>query len=67
MGDDYFPSSEYFHGRSNDIGEDVNHVSSDFYIPLVIDIINEYDGPRNEDHFLNHLAATNQGDQHSLV
>jgi hypothetical protein len=40
MGDDDFPSSEYFHGRSNDIGEDGNHVSIDFYIPLMYDIIN---------------------------
>jgi hypothetical protein len=67
MGDDDFPSSEYFHGRSNDIGEDGNHVSSDFDIPLMNEIINEDDGPRNEDHVLNHSTATNQGDRHSLV
>jgi hypothetical protein len=67
-GDDDFPSSEYFHGRSNDIGEDGNHFSSEFDIPLINEIINEDDdGPRNEDHVLNHSAATNQGDRHSLV
>jgi hypothetical protein len=66
MGDDDFPSSEYFHGRSNDIGEDGNHVSSDFNIPLMNETINEYDGPRNYDHVLNHSTATNQGDGHSL-
>jgi hypothetical protein len=38
---DDFPSSEYFHGRSNDIGEDGNHFSSDFDIPLNNEIINE--------------------------
>jgi hypothetical protein len=31
------------------------------------EIINEDDGPMNEDHVLNHSTATNQGDQHSLV
>ena len=40
MGDDDFPSSEYFHERSNDIGEDGNYFSSEFYIPLINDIIN---------------------------
>ena len=64
MGDDDFPSSEYFHGRSNDIGEDDNHFSSDFDIPLMNKIINEDDGPRNEDHVLNHSVATNEGDRH---
>jgi hypothetical protein len=67
MGDDYFPSSEYFHGRSNDIGEDGNNVSSDFHISLMNEIINEDDGPWNEYHVLNNSAAINQGDQHSLV
>jgi hypothetical protein len=67
MGEDDFPSSEYFHGRSNGIGEDGNHVSSELFIPLMNKIINEYDGTRNEDNVLNHLATTNQGDQHSLV
>ena len=67
MGDDNFPSREYIHGRSNDIGEDGNHVSSDFDIPLMNKIINEDDGPRNEDHVLNHSTATNQGDRCSLV
>jgi hypothetical protein len=40
MGDDDFHSSEYFHERSNDIGEDGNHVFSDFYIPPMNKIIN---------------------------
>jgi hypothetical protein len=66
MGDDDFPSSEYFHGRSNYIGEHGNHVSIDFDIPLMNKINNEDDGPRNEYHVLNHLAATNQYNQHSL-
>jgi hypothetical protein len=66
--DDDFPSSEYFHGRSNDIGEDGSLFSSDFNIPLINKIINEYDdGPRNEDHVHNHSTATNQGDSLSLV
>jgi hypothetical protein len=67
MGDDDFPSTEYFHGRSNDIGKDGNHFSSDFDIPLINKIINEYDGPRNEYHILNHSYPTNQGNRHSLV
>jgi hypothetical protein len=54
------------HGRSNDIGEDGNHFSSDFDIPLINEIINE-DGPGNQDHVLNDSGATNQGDRHSLV
>jgi hypothetical protein len=67
MGDDDFTSSEYFHGRSNGIGEDGNHFSSDYYIPFMNNIINEDDGPRNEYHVLNHSTATYQGDRHSLV
>ena len=68
MGDDDFPSSEYFHGRSNDIGEDGIHFSSEFDIHIINEIINEDDdGPRNEYHVLSHSAATNQGDCHSLV
>jgi hypothetical protein len=52
----------------NDIGEDGNHFSGEFDIPLIIGIINEDDdGPRNEDHVLNHLVAKNQGDQLCLV
>jgi hypothetical protein len=58
---------QVFYGRSNDIGEDGNHLSSDFYILLMNEIINEDDGPRNEYHVLNNSIATNQGDQHSLV
>jgi hypothetical protein len=44
-GDDYFPSSEYFHGRSNDICEDGNHFSSEFDIPLINE---DDDGPRKK-------------------
>jgi hypothetical protein len=67
-GDDDFPSSEYFHGISNHIGEDGNHFFSDFDIPLIDKIINEDDdGIKNDDHVLNHLVATNQGGRHSLV
>jgi hypothetical protein len=55
--DDDFPSSEYFHGRPNDIGEDGNHVYNDFYIPLMNEIINEADVPMNEDHVRNHSST----------
>jgi hypothetical protein len=58
---DDFPPRKYFHGRSNDIGEDSNHFPTKTNIPL------SDHGPTIEDQVLGHSSETTQDGGHYLI